>query len=320
MSFIKKAVKKIFKVVKKIVKSKIFKIVAIAALSFFTAGIASGLGFSAFSGVSTIGGFFGAVGSTISAGFTATVGSLFGAAGGGGAGGAAAGAVGADGMIVGTAGIGVGAAPGAAAGTVLSAGSQAAANAGMIMGGAGAAGTASMAPSLGAALVQTGGKEAAKPLLSRIFGSIMAPTTTGSMMRTGLMMGAQAWMQNDALKDAKAYRDSKNIWGTSAFGGDGVGWDLFSPIARDPNASYAQQSAMEGAAQGGPTSADALLTPDQFQQSTDQRGGGAPPLPEGQNVQRAGLLAANEPATQQAPPPGGKGGKPAYDPYGGVRV
>mgnify|MGYP001814162153 CR=1 FL=1 len=57
MSFVKKAVKKVFKFVKKVVKSKIFKWVAIAALTFFTAGVAAG-GFAAFTGVSSVGSFF----------------------------------------------------------------------------------------------------------------------------------------------------------------------------------------------------------------------------------------------------------------------
>lgn len=67
MSFVKKAVKKVFKFVKRVVKSKVFKIVAIAALTFFTAGVAAG-GFAAFSGASGLSGFFTAVGQTIATG------------------------------------------------------------------------------------------------------------------------------------------------------------------------------------------------------------------------------------------------------------
>lgn len=75
MSFVKKAIKKVVKTVKKIVKSKIFKYVVIAAAIFFTAGVAAG-GFAAFSGVSSIGGFFTAVGQTIATGASAIAGGL----------------------------------------------------------------------------------------------------------------------------------------------------------------------------------------------------------------------------------------------------
>jgi len=68
MSFLKKAVKKVFGFVKKVVSSKAFKWVAIAAAAFFTAGVAAG-GFAAFTGVSSdIGRFFTAVGQTIATG------------------------------------------------------------------------------------------------------------------------------------------------------------------------------------------------------------------------------------------------------------
>ena len=57
MSFVKKGLKKVWGFVKK----HWLKIVIVAAI-VFTAGVAS-VGFAAFSGVSTVGGFFGAVGS-----------------------------------------------------------------------------------------------------------------------------------------------------------------------------------------------------------------------------------------------------------------
>ena len=108
MSFVKKAVKKVFKVVKKIVKSKIFKIVAVAALIFFTAGVAAG-GFAAFAGVNTVGGFMVAAGQTIATGAAAITGGL-GMAGTSGAlaahGGAAATAAGLAGAPLGTALVG----------------------------------------------------------------------------------------------------------------------------------------------------------------------------------------------------------------------
>ena len=164
-----------------------------------------------------------------------------------------------------------------------------------------------MAASLGGDIIK---KEAAKPLLTRIFGSIMAPSTAGSMMRTGLMMGAQAWMQNDYMKDQKKYRDSANVMGTAAFGGDGTGWDLFSPTKSGEPTQMAQQ--MQGP--------QALLSTELFEDGRNQAGN--KPLPEGQNVQRAqqaGLLAPQQAPPTQAPPPA-SGGTSSYDPYGGVKV
>jgi len=70
MSFVKKGLKKVWGFVKK----HWLKIVIVAAI-VFTAGVAS-VGFAAFSGVSTAGGLFGAVGSTMWAGVAATAGSM----------------------------------------------------------------------------------------------------------------------------------------------------------------------------------------------------------------------------------------------------
>lgn len=75
MSFVKKHIKRVWNITKKVVKSKVFKYVAIAAAIFFTAGIAAG-GFAAFAGVSTVGGFFGAVGATMATGGAAIAGAL----------------------------------------------------------------------------------------------------------------------------------------------------------------------------------------------------------------------------------------------------
>lgn len=70
MSFVKKIVKKTVKFVK-----KHWKKILIAAAIVFTAGIAT-VGFAAFSGVSTVGGFFSAVGSTMVAGGAAIAGTV----------------------------------------------------------------------------------------------------------------------------------------------------------------------------------------------------------------------------------------------------
>lgn len=78
MSFVKKALKKVWNVTKKIVKSKVFKYVAIAAAVFFTAGVAAG-GFAAFgaaAGNAGIGGFFTAVGQTMATGAAAMAGAV----------------------------------------------------------------------------------------------------------------------------------------------------------------------------------------------------------------------------------------------------
>lgn len=75
MSFVKKAVKKVFKFAKRLVKNKIFQVVAIIALSVFTAGVAAG-GFAAFSGVNSIGAFFTAVGQTMATGAASITGAL----------------------------------------------------------------------------------------------------------------------------------------------------------------------------------------------------------------------------------------------------
>ena len=74
MSGIAKGVKKVFKAVKKVVK-KIWKPLLIATAVAFTGGLAAG-GFAAFQGVSSVGGFLGAVGSTTMAGVGAIGGTL----------------------------------------------------------------------------------------------------------------------------------------------------------------------------------------------------------------------------------------------------
>lgn len=70
MSFVKKTIKKSWNFVK-----DNWKTIAIVAAIAFTAGVAS-VGFAAFAGVSSVGGFFGAVGSTMWAGVAATAGSM----------------------------------------------------------------------------------------------------------------------------------------------------------------------------------------------------------------------------------------------------
>lgn len=70
MSFVKKAIKKVWKFVK-----KNWKMIVLAAAIVFTAGVAT-IGFAAFSGVTGFGSFMGAVGQTMWAGVAGTAGSM----------------------------------------------------------------------------------------------------------------------------------------------------------------------------------------------------------------------------------------------------
>lgn len=70
MSFVKKAIKKVWKFVK-----KNWKMIVLAAAIVFTAGVAT-VGFAAFSGVTGFGSFMGAVGQTMWAGVAGTAGSM----------------------------------------------------------------------------------------------------------------------------------------------------------------------------------------------------------------------------------------------------
>lgn len=115
MSFVKKIHKKLKKFVK-----KWWKVIVIAALVVFTAGIAT-IGFSAFAGASGFSGFMGAVGSTMGAGvagIAGTVGIGSGATVG-------AGGLGGTGALAGTK-VGFGAAAGLGGGAGVGAGSAAA--------------------------------------------------------------------------------------------------------------------------------------------------------------------------------------------------
>lgn len=76
MSFVKTAAKKVFSFFKKVVKSDVFKWVAVAAIAFFAAGVSAG-GFSSFTGVSGVGQFFTAVGQTMATG-AASIASMMG--------------------------------------------------------------------------------------------------------------------------------------------------------------------------------------------------------------------------------------------------
>ena len=220
MSFVGKAIKKVFKVVKKIVKSKWFKIALIVAACVFTAGIAAG-GFTMVAG-SGIGGFFSAVGTTMSAGISSIAGGL-----------GFASTAGTGTAMVGTTANTVG---------VLAAGEGAAASlggtAGLLAGGAtsiaeaagAAAGLGSIAaPALtgAAALTPLAANVVTTPattsFLGKLGGLLVDKGAAGTAMRQGIMGGISMWSANNEAKQADKYKRSSYVWGNSAFDGDGTG-------------------------------------------------------------------------------------------------
>ena len=338
MSFVKKAVKKVFKVAKKVRKkvlgglkklwsNKWFRIATIVAASVFTAGIAAG-GFAAFSGVTTVSGFMGAVGSTMSAGMASITGGLVGTAlptaGSAAAGAAASSSILAPvGVTAGQATVqgGIGAAM--AAGAPSIAATQAAgilapvgATASKIgVGGTAAAGGgAGIAPSFSAGqFAAAGGTQAAaagtsagilgttKNLVSRLASPIMAPTTMGSMLRTGLILGVQGYMRGKEMEQEQFYRENKTVWGGAAFGGSSEPLALPKVAAVPRDAGAPSQFAKQQAAAPVPQQ----VQNQQFQAPTiDQQiqGGDAS---QGDGALLAQQQAAGAPVPTSQPPPTG---------------
>ena len=234
MSFIGKAVKKVFKVAKKVVKSKWFKYALIAAAVVFTAGVAAG-GFAAFAGVSTVGGFMGAVGTTMATGWTAIAGgvaSMFGAGGGAAAAGSAA-TVGTTANTVGVLAAGEGALGGTAG--LLAGGATAATEGALAAAGLGATSAASAAAAgafispLASNVVASG---ASKTIMAKIGSLLLDPGVGGTALRSGLMMGAQAYFDNEDKKLAEKYYRSRTVYGNAAFGSDGGAIEM--PTVKDP--------------------------------------------------------------------------------------
>jgi hypothetical protein len=349
MSFVKKAVKAVFKHTKKTIKkslkigkklwsNKWFRIAAIIALSVFTMGVAT-VGFGAFAGVGSIGGFFGAVGTTMSVGMGTITGGLIGATGLGGAGAGAGAAAGAGGgllgtagassaavgtNIIGTAGIGIGTGvtgATAAAGTALSAGAQAAAlTAGQIAAsgiGAGAAGLgvagSGLAGLAGDVAVDTAVNTTTKSLVTRMLSPLTANTTTGSLMRTGIIMGVQGYMRGKEQEQEAFYRDNKTVYGGPAFGGTDAPLELLQPFIDtrpSPTAPAGQQApdpfAPPDAALADPNQPQGLLTPqqqDQFAQVQQQGVAGAP-RPTATDLLLQQQQSSQPPPTDPAPLPG----------------
>jgi hypothetical protein len=299
MSFVKKAVKKVFKkvvkVTKKVVKSKWFKIAAIVGLSLFTAGVAAG-GFAAFANVSTVGGFFGAVGTTMGTGWTALVGGLTGAAvPGAGAAGAAAGAAPAatGGIGVAGTGIGVNVANATAAGMMPGA----VASGGLSMGTAGlAAGASTIVPATTQAATQG--------WLGKAFAGILKPGIGGDMLRGGIMMGINGYFQAKEREREEYYRENRTVWGGKAFGGSAdPTFDWLQPKRVYENKDQQKAAADQAAAivQGDP----GLLAPQTIEAGPAPLGapGGMPGAVQEQPPGAAPQTAQPPPADPQAAPP-----------------
>lgn len=202
LKFLKKGVKKIFKGAKKLIK-KIPTGVWIAAATFFTAGLATA-GWGAFTGVSSLGGFMGAVGRT-------TV-------------------IGAQGLM-GSVGIGQGVSANMAGGIEgLSAGAT------LFGGNTGAfAGSSMNIPLLGSgtASVPTGNTIQQSRTLGNLFGGLKSGTGTGtgtgqtsergqllrqSMILSAVQSGAQAYLAHSAEKRADKRTARLNFFGAPARG------------------------------------------------------------------------------------------------------
>ena len=260
MSFVGKAVKKVFKTAKKVVSTvgkvarkawgnKWVRIAIIAAACVFTAGIAAG-GFAAFSAAAGtgIGGFFGAVGTTMATGYgaiTASVAGLFGAAP--------------------VAGVGVpGAVSSAATGGVGSVlGGTAASTA--VSGSAGILSAAGQAAFAGGAIGGSTAAVAGGGLASSVMGAIMSPTIGGTMLRTGIMGGIVAYTKKKQYDEEREYKDSATVYGGPAFGGSSDLPESFIKKAitgnGDPNVSTAKSLSQKPIVDAAPQSNAQLLDP-----------------------------------------------------------
>lgn len=244
MSFVKKAVKKVFNVVKKVVKktvsftkrvvkSKWFKIAVIVAASVFTAGLASG-GFAAFSATGAfgaagggVGGFFAAVGSTMSTGWTAITSAVTGMFGVGGA---------------------ATAAP-AAASQPLMGWSATQGATGMLGTGIAGSTTGALAATAASGFVaplasNVAGAVASKGILAKFGSLLMDPGVGGSLMRQGIMMGIQSKAQADYADKMEGYYRSKTVWGNSAFDDNATPMQWLQPMGAAPDEQEMDQMVM----------------------------------------------------------------------------
>lgn len=282
MSFVAKAVKKVFKgigkivkkaasFVKRAVKSKWFKVAALVAVSIFTAGVGSGLGFAAFNGVNTIGGFFSAVGTTMSAGWTAITTSIGGMFAGGGASTAAAGTQPL--MTAGLNGTGGLLGTGAAAGTGAASMGASAASLGAVT-----ATTANTTGVLMAGMGQVGAQVAQKGLLAKFGSLLMSNSVGGSMMRQGIIGGFNYMSQKDAAEKAEGYYRNRTVWGGPAYGGSAENTIQFPDFEPGGGEQFAYQ--------------DGPLTPQEEAQNAQQQ------MQQQQQAQQQGNMG-QAPGTQQ---------------------
>lgn len=232
MSFVKKAVKKVFSkvksFVKRLVKSKWFKIALVAAITVFTAGVGAAGGWAAFSAQAFSGGigtFFSTVGSTMASGFSsivASVKSLGSAAKGFLTGGGAQSGVAATEASLASAAQSTGVlASGATAGTSAMAGTAAGA-AGVTLPTL-TAGNVAAATATGASSIVTplaGATAAKEGIVSRVLGGFMGDNVQGSMLRQGVVSAFQNHAKGKELDFEKKRWRMRNIAGGAAIGGE----------------------------------------------------------------------------------------------------
>lgn len=303
MSFVVKAVKKVFKKVKKFVKKVVrsdwFKVVAVAALTVFTAGVAAG-GWGAFTGVNSIGSFFGAVGSTMANGWTAI--GNFVSGNGFNLGGTEA-------VATGAAEVGAGAGPEWAGGnsitggnnltsagltgvdTGVQAGSRIAsasdiAAAGKPLGDitlAGATPISTAAVQTAKDMTTTGFWDGAKSMSQKFLGKLTKTFTedsvAGTFLRQGIMGGIMGYYEEKDRERQEFYFRNRTVWGNAAFGSGGE--SLIMPTAKkksifERTPQEEQQIAQQQQQQQAPTAEQTfgqgnLLTPEQQVQNPAQQ-------------------------------------------------
>lgn len=192
MSFVKKAFKAVFKVVKKVGKfvkrawnNKWVRTALLVGATFFTAGVAAGGGWANFWSAATKGGvgnFFSTVGSTIAEGFSTITGSLF--KGGG--------------EVV-TKEVATNTATGFVEGDAIA---------------------RTAVEAVGETIVKKGAEEAVnKTLVERFWGSLMSDTPSGSMLRNFVVGGIINKSNQKRYDEELERRNNATIFGGPAFGG-----------------------------------------------------------------------------------------------------
>lgn len=345
MSFVVKAVKKVFKVAKKIVKkttkflkrawnNKWVRIAVIIAVSLFTAGVLGPMGFSAFTGVNSVGGFFSAVGTTIGSGFSTIVGGLanmgskvvgmFGGAGAGAGGSTAAATAMQSGVVAGNAALGgtgasllaapttsagMGAAIAGAEGAgLMTAASQsaflAAEASGLSLAGAGlSAGTQLV---LGAGTSQAAGTG----ILSKIGGLLLDKGIGGTLTRAGIYGGIMQYYKNRQAEKEEGYWRQRTVWGGPAFGGttESEYGPLLKPqmpgaVGGQANQQESYEQQLIGQQSVAAQQASLLSNPQAQQAQLFDPGFNTQPLVTGPEQSVPALASTGVPAQQTQPPP-----------------